>query len=139
MTLVSPSLDAIQCKVIKEVRLFRAPARGQLRIMPKVTYIECGTEKEHTVEIATGMSIMEGALKYAVPGLEGDCGGACACATCHVYVDEAWVEKTGPRDELEADMLDFAFDVTDQSRLGCQIKMTDDLDGLIIRMPARQY
>lgn len=107
--------------------------------MPKVTYIEFSTEKEHTVEIANGMSIMEGALKYAVPGLEGDCGGACACATCHVYVDAQWVEKTGPRDELEADMLDFAFDVTDQSRLGCQIKMTDNLDGLIIRMPERQY
>lgn len=107
--------------------------------MPKVTYIENGTEKEHTVEVANGMSIMEGALKYAVPGLEGDCGGSCACATCHVYVDEAWVEKTGPRDELEADMLDFAFDVTDQSRLGCQIRMTDELDGLIIKMPERQY
>lgn len=112
---------------------------GHVHVMPKVTYIEYGTEKEHTVEVANGMSIMEGALKYAIPGLDGDCGGACACATCHVYVDEAWVEKTGPRDELEADMLDFAFDVTDESRLGCQIRMSDALDGLIIKMPERQY
>ncbi len=116
-----------------------ASATRPYACMPKVTYIESGTEKEHTVEIANGMSIMEGALKYAIPGLDGDCGGACACATCHVYVDAAWVEKTGPRDELEADMLDFAFDVTDQSRLGCQIRMSDELDGLVIRMPERQY
>lgn len=107
--------------------------------MPKVTYIEHGTEKEHTVELATGMSIMEGALKYAVPGLDGDCGGACACATCHVYVSDDWHEKAGPRDELEADMLDFAFDVSEKSRLGCQIRMTEELDGLVIIMPERQY
>jgi 2Fe-2S ferredoxin len=143
MTLVSPSSNAIQYELNEEglphTGVFAAPVRGFLRPMPKVTYIESGTEKEHTVEVANGMSIMEGALKYAVPGLEGDCGGACACATCHVYVDEAWVEKAGPRDELEADMLDFAFDVNDRSRLGCQIKMSDELDGLIIKMPERQY
>jgi len=107
--------------------------------MAKVTYIEFDTEKEHVVELSDGMSIMEGALKYAIPGIDGDCGGACACATCHVYVDPSWLEKCGPRDELEADMLDFAFDVEDRSRLGCQIKVTDALDGLIIRMPPRQY
>lgn len=107
--------------------------------MAKVTYIEHGTEKEHHVELSNGMTIMEGALKFAVPGLEGDCGGACACATCHVYLDEAWYDKCGPRDELEADMLDFAFDVTEWSRLACQITVTDDHDGLIVKMPARQY
>jgi 2Fe-2S ferredoxin len=107
--------------------------------MPKVTYIEHGTEKEHTVELSQGMSIMEGALKFAIPGIEGDCGGSCACATCHVYLAEEWFEKAGPRDELEADMLDFAFDVTDQSRLACQIRVDDGLDGLIVIMPERQY
>ena len=107
--------------------------------MAKVTYIEFGTEKEHVVELSDGMSIMEGALKYAIPGIDGDCGGACACATCRVYVDPAWLETCGPRDELEADMLDFAFDVEEWSRLGCQIKISDALDGLIIRMPLRQY
>lgn len=145
MTIVSPLLIATQYELNKKDRPelsnpdSKMRTRGLLRPMPKVTYIENGTEKEHTVEVDNGMSIMEGALKYAVPGLEGDCGGACACATCHVYVDEAWVEKAGPRDELEADMLDFAFDVTDQSRLGCQIRMSDELDGLIIKMPERQY
>jgi 2Fe-2S ferredoxin len=107
--------------------------------MAKVTYIEHGTEKEHTVELADGMTVMEGALKYGIPGIEGDCGGACACATCHVYLTEEWFEKAGPRDELEADMLDFAFDVTDQSRLACQLRMSDTLDGLIVKMPERQY
>lgn len=107
--------------------------------MAKVTYIEHGTGKEHTVELSNGMTIMEGALKYAIPGIEGDCGGACACATCHVYVQPEWFEKLGPRDELEADMLDFAFDVEDNSRLGCQMKVSDEYEGLIVQMPARQY
>lgn len=107
--------------------------------MPKVKYIEHGTEKEHDVDVANGMTIMEGALKFAVPGLEGDCGGSCACATCHVYLDGDWFEKAGPRDELEADMLDFAFDITEQSRLACQIKMSDELDGIVVKMPERQY
>lgn len=106
--------------------------------MAKITYIEKdGTE--HQVEVPNGLSVMEGALKYTIPGIDGDCGGACACATCHVYVDPAWTDKVEPSDELEQDMLDFAFNVEDNSRLACQIKVSDALEGLIVRMPERQY
>ena len=71
--------------------------------------------------------------------IDADCGGACACSTCHVYVDPEWREKTGAPSEMEEDMLDFAFDVREESRLSCQIKVTDDLDGLVLRVPAKQY
>jgi 2Fe-2S ferredoxin len=74
-----------------------------------------------------------------VPGIEAECGGACACATCHVYVDSEWTEKVGKANEMEADMLDFAFDVRDESRLSCQIKVTDALDGLVLRVPEKQF
>jgi 2Fe-2S ferredoxin len=106
--------------------------------MAKITYIEHdGTE--HTVDVPDGLSVMEGAVRYTVPGIDGDCGGACACATCHVYVDDAWKDKVPPMNELERDMLDFAFDVNDNSRLSCQIKISPALDGLVVRTPARQY
>ncbi len=106
--------------------------------MAKITYIEHdGTE--HVVEAETGGSVMEGAVKNSVPGIDADCGGACACATCHVYVDPDWLEKVGPRNEMEEDMLDFAFDIRDNSRLSCQIKVSDELDGLIVRMPEKQF
>ena len=82
---------------------------------------------------------MEVALQNGVPGIDADCGGACACATCHVYVDKSWVEKTGEAEQMEQDMLDFAFDVTEQSRLSCQVKVTDDLDGIIINLPEKQF
>ena len=85
------------------------------------------------------MTVMEGAIQNSIPGIDADCGGACACATCHVYVDEAWMEKTGKPESMEEDMLDFAFDVRDNSRLSCQIKVTDELDGLIVRMPEKQF
>ena len=105
--------------------------------MAKITYIEFdGTE--HAVEVRNGLTVMEGAIKNNVPGIDADCGGACACATCHVYVDEAWQEKTGNPSPMEEDMLDFAFDVRPSSRLSCQIKVTDDLDGLVVTVPARQ-
>ena len=106
--------------------------------MAKVKYIEFdGTE--HVVEVQNGLSVMEGAVRYTIAGIEGDCGGACACATCHVYVDESWVGKLPPMEELERDMLDFAFDVKENSRLSCQIKVDDTLDGLVVHTPARQY
>ena len=76
------------------------------------------------------MSVMEAAIKSMVPGIDADCGGACACATCHVYVEPEWLERAGKRSDMEEDMLDFAFDVREQSRLSCQIKVTDALDGL---------
>jgi len=106
--------------------------------MTKITYIEFdGTE--HTVEVRNGLTVMEGAIKNNVPGIDADCGGACACATCHVYVDEAWREKTGTASAMEESMLDFAQNVEPNSRLSCQIKVTDQLDGLIVRMPEEQH
>lgn len=106
--------------------------------MTKITYIEHGGT-EHAVDVADGLSVMEGAVKYTIPGLDGDCGGACACATCHVYIPTEWADKCDPVDELERDMLDFAFDVNDTSRLSCQIKVSSALEGLIVRLPKRQY
>lgn len=106
--------------------------------MARITYIEHnGTE--HVVEVQNGMSVMEGAVKNLVPGIDADCGGACACATCHCYVDDAFKDKTGEKSDMESSMLDFAEDVTEQSRLSCQIEVTDDLDGLIVRLPASQH
>ena len=81
---------------------------------------------------------MEAAIRHLVPGIEAECGGACACATCHVYVDEAWAAKTGEPSPMEEDMLDFAFDVQPNSRLSCQIKVTEALDGLVVRTPEQQ-
>lgn len=106
--------------------------------MPKITYIE-HSGKEHVVDVDKGLSVMEGAVKHSVPGIDADCGGACACATCHVYVDEACKEKAGEPGEMEKSMLDFAEDVRDNSRLSCQIEVSDDLDGLVVHIPASQH
>ena len=106
--------------------------------MAKVTYIEhSGTS--HVVEVANGLSVMEGAVKNNVPGIDADCGGACSCATCHVYVDENWVGKLKPADETELAMIEYAVDAKENSRLSCQIKIRADLDGLVITLPASQY
>ncbi len=105
--------------------------------MPKITYIDSqGTSR--TVEAETGSTVMEAAIKNGVPGIEAECGGACACATCHVYVEPEWFEKAGGPSPMEEDMLDFGFDVRENSRLSCQIKVTDALDGLVVRTPERQ-
>jgi 2Fe-2S ferredoxin len=105
--------------------------------MPKITYIEHdGTER--TVDAEIGATVMETAIRNSVPGIVAECGGACSCATCHVHVDEAWSEKVGPPSPMEEDMLDFAFDVKPTSRLSCQIKVTEELDGLIVRTPSQQ-
>ena len=106
--------------------------------MAKITYIE-HDGGEHTIDVKTGLSVMEGAVKNDVPGIDADCGGACACATCHVYVDPAWLARTGERSAMEESMLDFADNVEPNSRLSCQIKVTDTLDGLIVRMPESQH
>ncbi|MEQ1755362.1 MAG: 2Fe-2S iron-sulfur cluster-binding protein [Micropepsaceae bacterium] len=106
--------------------------------MAKIKYIE-HSGKEHVVEVKTGMTIMEGAVKNLIPGIDADCGGACACATCHVYVDNAWASKIEPMQEMEKTMLDFAEGVESSSRLSCQIKVTDALDGFIVRMPKSQH
>ena len=108
--------------------------------MVKITFID-PDGKRHDVEASEGMTLMEAAVKNMVPGIEADCGGACACATCHVYVDPEWMEKTPGlknRSEMEEDMLDFAFDVRENSRLSCQVKLTKELDGLVVRVPEQQ-
>src|SRR5580658_1385531 len=105
--------------------------------MTKITFIDFeGTPR--TVEGENGSTVMETAIKNGVPGIEAECGGACACSTCHVYVDEAWREKVGEPSPMEEDMLDFAFEVKPNSRLSCQIKVRDDLDGLVVTTPSRQ-
>jgi ferredoxin, 2Fe-2S len=105
--------------------------------MPKITYIDTDGNAR-TVDGEVGATVMETAIKNAVPGIEAECGGACACSTCHVYVDDAWMAKTGEPSPMEEDMLDFAFDVRPSSRLSCQIKVREDLDGLVVRTPERQ-
>jgi 2Fe-2S ferredoxin len=105
--------------------------------MPNITFIDAHGESR-TVEAETGSTVMETAIRNAVPGIEAECGGACACATCHVYVDDAWTAAVGPAEPMEEDMLDFAFDVRPNSRLSCQIRIREDLDGLIVRTPERQ-
>jgi 2Fe-2S ferredoxin len=106
--------------------------------MAKITYIEHGG-KEHVVEVANGLTVMEGARDNNIPGIEADCGGACACATCHVYVHADWVEKLPGKEDMEEDMLDFAYEPDPaRSRLTCQLKVSDALDGLIVQMPEKQ-
>ena len=106
--------------------------------MAKITFIQ-PDGRAQTVEGEAGMTVMETAKKHLVDGIEAECGGACACATCHVYVDDQWRERVGPPAEMEEDMLDFAFDVRESSRLSCQIKVTPELDGLIVRVPDKQF
>jgi 2Fe-2S ferredoxin len=107
--------------------------------MTKVNYVEAGGTV-HSVEAEAGITAMEAAVKNGVPGIDGDCGGAAACATCHVYVDPEWIAKTGPAGEgLEKSMLEFAEDVNEASRLACQITLSDALDGLVLRLPDRQH
>jgi 2Fe-2S ferredoxin len=106
--------------------------------MAKVTYIQHdGTET--VIDVKTGLTVMEGAVKNNVPGIDADCGGACACATCHVYVKDEWLDKTGSKSAMEESMLDFAEGVEANSRLACQIKMTDALDGLVVTLPESQH
>ena len=106
--------------------------------MPKITYIE-HNGKSHTVDIPKGLSIMEGAVQNNIPGIDADCGGACACATCHVYVADEWINKLPNKDDSEEDMLDFAFEVKESSRLSCQITVSDELEGLVVKMPEKQF
>lgn len=106
--------------------------------MAKITYVEFNGTR-HEIDVKPGMTVMEGARDNGVPGIDADCGGACACSTCHVYIDKDWVEKLPAKDSMEEDMLDFAYEpdpVT--SRLTCQIKVTDDLDGLVVNIPEKQ-
>ena len=106
--------------------------------MPKISYIEY-SGRRHDVEVPVGTSLMRGAVDNAIPGIDGDCGGQCACATCHVHVDAAWLARTGKRTTTEEEMLSFAAVTKDDSRLACQIEVTADLDGLVVRMPEGQH
>ena len=105
--------------------------------MAKITYIDSEGNR-YEVAAENGSTVMENAIRNGVPGIEAECGGACACATCHVYVDEAWKDLTGSPSAMEESMLDFAEGVQDNSRLSCQIKVTDALDGLVVRLPVSQ-
>ena len=106
--------------------------------MARITYVEFnGTE--HVVDVPDGLTVMEGARDNGIPGIEADCGGACACSTCHVYVDPAWVDKLPAKDAMEADMLDFAYEPDPlRSRLTCQLKVSSAIDGLRVQMPEKQ-
>jgi len=105
--------------------------------MPKITYIE-HSGKSHVVEVPNELSVMEGAVQNNIPGIIADCGGACACATCHVYVDEKWFDKLKTKDEAEQDMLDMAFEPNKFSRLSCQISVSNELEGMIVKIPSKQ-
>ncbi|WP_375276442.1 2Fe-2S iron-sulfur cluster-binding protein [Alteromonas australica] len=106
--------------------------------MAKITYIEhSGTE--HNIEVETGKTVMQGAVDNFVEGIIGECGGCCSCATCHVIVDEAWYSKTGGPNESELEMLDAVPVLTPTSRLSCQLKVTEELDGLVVTLPEEQF
>jgi len=106
--------------------------------MPLVKYIEAdGREVE--VDVAAGNTLMQGAVDNMIDSILAECGGACACATCHCYVDEAWVEKTGEASDIEKELLEAVMDQRDNSRLSCQIKVTEEMDGLVVHLPESQY
>ena len=105
--------------------------------MTKLTFIDASGQSR-SVEAQVGSTVMETALRNSIPGIEAECGGACACATCHVYVAEEWMPAVGKASQMEEDMLDFAFEVRPTSRLSCQIKVSEALDGLVVTTPAKQ-
>lgn len=105
--------------------------------MPKITYVEFDG-KERVLDVAPGLSVMEGAVRNNVRGIIAECGGACSCATCHVYVDEAWFDKLDRKSATEEMLLDAVCDLQPNSRLSCQVEVTEKLEGLVVRMPAKQ-
>ena len=105
--------------------------------MPKITYIS-EDNKTNTVEVQNGLTVMEGAIQNDIPGIDADCGGGMSCATCHVYVDENWFDKLPQKEDGEEDMLDMAFEPKKNSRLSCQLIVSDELDGLIVNTPSKQ-
>jgi 2Fe-2S ferredoxin len=106
--------------------------------LPRIHFIQHdGTQRE--IDAEDGLSVMEAAVRNSVPGIDGDCGGACACATCHVHVDEAWRARLAPRSETETDMLELAEGVDERSRLACQITVSDALDGIVVHLPESQH
>ena len=105
--------------------------------MPEITFVVPGGDQK-TVEIAVGTSVMEGAVDHDVDGIIAACGGSCSCGTCHVHVDEAWLGRVGPADEVERDVVEFTIDPDHRSRLSCQIEVSEALDGLVVHVPAEQ-
>ena len=105
--------------------------------MAKITYIE-NNGTSHTVDVAEGLTVMEGAVQNNIPGIDADCGGGMACATCHVYVKEEWLDKLPKKEDGEEDMLDMAFEPKKNSRLSCQLIVSDDLEGLTVDIPSKQ-
>ena len=105
--------------------------------MSKITYIE-NSGNSHTIEVSNGLSVMEGAVQNDIPGIDADCGGGMACATCHVYVKEEWLDKLSKKDDGEEDMLDMAYEPNKFSRLSCQVIVSDELDGLVVNIPEKQ-
>ena len=105
--------------------------------MPKITYIEYNG-KEHIVDVPIGLSVMEGAVQNDIPGIDADCGGGMACATCHVYINDEWLDKLPTKEDGEEDMLDMAFEPKQNSRLSCQLIVSDELDGLVVNIPSKQ-
>lgn len=105
--------------------------------MVKITFVDAAGQAR-TVDADEGSTVMEAAIRNDIPGIDAECGGACSCATCHVYVDEAFLDKLPKAEPMEEDMLDFAFDVRTNSRLSCQIKITAAIDGLVVTTPEEQ-
>ena len=105
--------------------------------MPKITY-KTHDDKIHIIDVQNGLTVMEGAVQNDIPGIDADCGGGMSCATCHVYVSEEWMDKLPKKEDGEEDMLDMAFEPKKNSRLSCQIIVTDELDGLEVTTPSKQ-
>ena len=105
--------------------------------MPKITYIE-HIGKSHTIDVPKGLSVMEGAIQNNVPGIDADCGGSMACATCHVYVKEEWFDKLPKKENGEEDMIDMAYEPNKFSRLSCQLIVSGELEGLVVNLPEKQ-
>ena len=105
--------------------------------MPKITYIEYNG-KSHQIDVASGLTVMEGAVQNNIPGIDADCGGSMACATCHVYVKEDWFNRLPKKENGEEDMIDMAYEPNKFSRLSCQITVSDEIDGLIVQLPKKQ-
>ena len=105
--------------------------------MTKITYIT-SDNKSHTIDVQNGLTVMEGAVQNNIPGIDADCGGGMACATCHVYVQDDWYDKLSTKEDGEEDMLDMAFEPKKNSRLSCQLIVSDELDGLVVNIPSKQ-
>ena len=105
--------------------------------MPKITYIT-NDAKAHTIDVQNGLTVMEGAVQNDIPGIDADCGGGMSCATCHVYVNDEWLDKLPEKEDGEEDMLDMAFEPKKNSRLSCQLIVSDILDGLVVNIPSKQ-